>query len=321
MEKLSPVVQEAFGINSRRIRKEKGRYICDTPGGPMSIYISAEPAEVIRLQHLIKEQLAEKGFPWTDRYQPAGTGLPYIQIGRETYVMVKHHYERSETDFDNEADVLRAFKYLAHFHAVARGMPVELPHTPPVSEIYARQMSELAQAGKHARRGPRMSDFDVSFIKHAPIYSEIMQDSINRLAGTNYAALYSQAISQGTICHNSLKEENLPSAGGVTYLANFSDAAVDLQLADLAALVRRYAQRSSKAIPANRLLEAYNTVNPLPDGAGEILRALLIFPWAFMKIVTQYYSKKRNWTPGGLINRMDAILAERESYEKFVEIM
>lgn len=319
MEKLSPIVQEAFGINSRRVKKEKGRYLCDTQGGLMYIYITSELPESIRLQHSIKEHLSEKGFPWTDRYQLAGTGQPYILIGREAYVMVKHPCERRETDFDNETEALQAFKFLAHFHTAARGVTHTLPQSLSMPETYARQMSELTQAGKQARRGSRMSDFDVSFIKHAPRFFEIMQDSVNRLASTGYAALHAQAISQSSICHNSLKEENLPVANDATYITNFADATVDLQLADLAALIRRYAQRSNKSIPSYRFLEVYDAINPLPAEACDILFSLLIFPWAFNKIITQYYSKKRNWTPGGLINRLDAILAERDSYEKYAE--
>jgi len=322
MEKLSPIVQEAFGIQSRRIKREKGRYICETAGGLMSIYITQESPEAITTQHTIKEHLAANGFPWTDRFQPATTGQPYIQISRDSYVMAKYPNQRNETDFESEAEVLQAFVFLARFHVASQGLQTQAaPASPPMPEVFARQIGELANAGKQARKGPRMSDFDVSFIKHAPAYSEIMQESIDRLSHTNYANLYAQAIHNCTICHNNLKEENLLRASETTYIINFSEAAIDLQLADVAALIRRYAQRSSKNIPISRLLEAYNAVNPLPNAAQDILYAMLIFPWTFTKIISQYYSKKRNWTPGGLISRMDAILAERAEYEKYVKQM
>ncbi|MCL2377770.1 MAG: hypothetical protein FWC77_01435 [Defluviitaleaceae bacterium] len=321
MEKLSPIVLEAFGIHSRRVRREKGRYLCETENGLMSIYITYEPPEAIRLQHSIKEGLAAKGFTWTDRFQPARSGQPIIQVGRETYVMVRYPNMRRETDFENETDVLQAFEFLARFHLAARGMSKLAPISPPMPEIYARQMAEMAQAGKQARRGPRMSDFDVAFIKHAPRFGETMQECISRLADTGYAKLHMQAVHEGAVCHNALKEENFLVAGDSTYIINFSEATIDLQLADLAALIRRYAQRSTKGIPVCRLLEAYDSINPLPADAQDILYALLIFPWAFIKIITQYYSKKRNWTPGGIISRMDTILAERDSYEKYVKIL
>ena len=321
MEKLSPIIQDAFGVN-RRIKREKGRYLCETDSGLMSIYITHESPEAVNLQHIIKEFLAVNGFPWTDRFQPTRVGYPSISAGRETYVMVNHPALNRETDFENEAEVLQAFAFLAHFHIVARDiMPQGIPISPPMPEIYARHMSELVAAGKQARRGPRMSDFDVAFIKHAPHYTNIMQECISLLADTSYASLYAQAITQGTICHNALKEENLPFTHEATYITNFSDVSVDLQLSDVAALIRRYAQRSSKTISPHRLLEAYNAINPLPTGAYDILRALLIFPWAFIKIINQYYSKKRNWTPIGLIARMETILAERDSYEKYLDAM
>jgi len=322
MERLSPIVQEAFGIQSRRIKREKGRYVCETASGPMSIYITHESPESIHMQHFIKECLAANGFPWTDRFQPAGggAGQPYVQIGRDTYVMVKHPVKHRETDFENEGDVMQAFKFLAHFHTATKNIPaIAIPVSPPVTEIYDRHINELTVAGKQARRGPRMSDFDVSFIKHAPRYCEIMSESINFIENTNYTRLYAQAVSQNAICHNALKEENLLAACETTYITNFTESTTDIQLTDVAALIRRYAQRSCKSIPAGRLLEAYNIVNPLPAGAQNILYALLIFPWAFIKIITQYYSKKRNWTPIGLISRMEAILAERDDYEKYVE--
>ena len=323
MDKLSPAVLEAFGVNSRRIKREKGRYLCDTACGTMNVHITSEPPEAIRLQHYIKEYLAERGFPWTDQYQLANTGQPFVLLGRDTYVMTKYPHERRELDFENEAEVIKAFETLALFHIAACDIARQtaphfssyIPQSPPKPEIYLRQISELAQAGKQARRGPRLSDFDVLFIKHAPRYGEIMQSSISLLAGTGYAKLYSEAINRGSLCHNAIKEENILSG---THIINFSKVEIDLQLSDLTALIHRYAQRSSKNIPVRRLLEAYDAVNPLPAGAEDILYALLIFPWAFVKIITQYYSKKRNWTPNGLINRMDAILSERESYEKYV---
>ena len=319
MDKLSPAILEAFGIHGQPIKKEKGRFVCDTTEGLGIIHTTYEPTEAIVLRHSVKEHLAEKGFPWTDRYRPTTTGSPYILIGRETYVMTLCPRESRETDFENEKAILQAFEFLARFHIAAVEMPgLLIPHMPPMVDVYSRQLGELAQAGKQARRGPRMLDFDVLFIKHSPHYIQAMEDSISHLAKTDYAKLYGEAIRRGSLCHNSLKEENLLATSDATYLINFTETAFGPQISDLAALVRRYAQRSSKSIPVGCLLEAYDRINPLPDGVGDILYPLLIFPWAFTKIATQYYSKKRNWTPGGLISRMEALLAGQESYEKYV---
>ena len=320
MERLSTAVLDAFGIHSRGIKKEKGHYRVNTPGGLVRLHITNESAEAIRTQHAIKEHLAKHDFPATDRYLVAKSGHPYIVMGRDTYVAATYPSSQQETDFDNEREALQSFETLARFHKAAHHLPREkIAVSAQQPDHYSRQQQELVQAGKHARRGPRMSDFDVAFITHAPRMGEIMEEAAEQLTKTNYAKLYAQAIAQGSLCHNAMKEENFDGSG--SYLINFSQAALDLQLTDLAALIRRYAQRSNKNISANHLVEVYDTINPLPSQAIDILHAQLIFPWAFMKLVSQFYSKKRNWTPIGLISRMETVLAEREAYDIYVRAL
>jgi len=350
MEKLSLAVLEAFGLTSRRIKKEKGHYICDTNKGLVKINISNESPKAITLQHSIKEYLAENGFTQTDRYIPAKTLEPYILMGRDTYIATSYSPRHRETDFDNEPEALQAFRSLAYFHTAAK-IPAHInlapggeqsptmvngyhslrplsqvmilsmvEASPPLPELYTRQKNELTQAGKQARRSVRLSDFDVAFIKHAPVYSEIIDNALSCLSQTNYQELYTGAIANGSLCHNHLKEENLLASSKETRIVNFAHATIDLQLNDLACLIRRYAQKSNKSLPMGRLLETYDKITPLPGAAADILHPLLIFPWAFMKIVNLYYSKKRNWTPNGLLSRMDTILAQQGAYENYVKM-
>ena len=330
MDKLSPAILDAFGIQSRSIKKEKGHYLCNTDYGLMKVHITYDTPETIWLQYSIKEHLAANGFSYTDRFRLAKTGQPFVQLGRETYIMATLPQQHRETNFENEAEALEAFRALAYFHTASRNMPMDtIPKSQPLTEVYARQMKELTQIGKQVRRNSRLSDFDVLFIKHAQDCGELIQDCIHRLAKTDYAALHAMALNQGSLCHNTLKEENLlvtckhhnPPSTLNCFITNFSEAEIGLQLWDLAALIRRYAQRSGKDIPVTRLLETYNQISPLPHGAVDILYPLLIFPWAFMKIITQYYSKKRNWTPNGMFNRMETILAERDSYENYISCL
>jgi len=320
MERLSTAVLDAFGIHSRSIKKEKGHFKVNTASGLVRLHITNESAEAIRTQHAIKEHLAAQGFPTTDRYLVAKSGHPYILMGRDTYIAATYPNSHQETNFDNEPEVIASFETLANFHKAASYLTSEkISISAQQPDHYLRQQQELVQAGKQARRGPRMSDFDVAFITHAPQISAVIEEATEQLAKTNYTKMHAQAVARGSLCHNAMKEENFDGNG--TYLVNFSQATIDLQLTDLAALLRRYAQRSSKSIPANRLVEVYDAINPLPHQAIEILYAQLIFPWAFMKLVSQFYSKKRNWTPIGLISRMETMLAEREAYDAYVRAL
>jgi len=318
MDKLSPAVLDTFGLSNRGIKKEKGHYLCNSVAGPVKVHISNHAPEAIRLQHSIKEHLAES-FPHTDRFRLTGDGSAYIMIGREIYVASFHPNPQRETDLENEADVLGAISALAKLHTASARMPLSLPKSPSLTEIYNRKLSDLAQASKQARRGSRMSDFDVAFIKHAPRATNTIKEALGHLEKTSYLRLYQQSIEHGSLCHNALKEENLPIIGGTTFIINFSYAASDLQLSDLAAFIRRYAQRSIRSIPVSRILSIYDNICPLSSGARDVIYPQLIFPWSFTKLASQYYSKKRNWTPNGLINSMENVLAEWDGYEEYIK--
>ncbi|MCL2362518.1 MAG: hypothetical protein FWC73_12000 [Defluviitaleaceae bacterium] len=319
MDKLSPVVLESFGLSSKGIKKEKGHYLCNSVDGPVKVHITSQTPEAIRKQHSLKEYLAES-FPHTDRFRLTKDRQPFIMIGRETYVATPYPMPQAETSLDNDENVLEAVHALARLHLASCKMPkIGLPMSPPLPEIYTRKLNGLVQESKQARRGQRMSDFDVAFIKHIPRATDTIKDALARLEKTNYSLAYNQAISQNSLCHNALKEENLPVVNGTTYIINFTQATFDLQLSDLGALIRRYAQRSSKGIPASSLMAAYDSVNPLPEFAKDIIYPQLTFPWSFTKLATQYYSKKRNWTPNGLINSMEAVLTEWDSYERYIK--
>jgi hypothetical protein len=65
-------------------------------------------------------------------------------------------------------------------------------------------------------------------------------------------------------------------------------------------------------------LDIYNKIAPLPTDGEKILHAMLSFPWSFAKIVANFYSKKRNFTPAAITSRMAGVLGEQELYDDYI---
>jgi hypothetical protein len=143
-----------------------------------------------------------------------------------------------------------------------------------------------------------------------------MQEQAKRatelLAATNYSELFQSAIEGNHICHNALKEENLPISDGRVFLLNWQEATIDCQLTDVAAFVRRYARRSGREIPVADLLNMYG------DVPRDIIYAMLLFPWPFVRAVHEYYAKKRAFTPVAFSSRMDEILTLQADYLEYI---
>jgi CotS family spore coat protein len=286
----------------------------------MKVYKTSAGNEQLLFQHSVKEHLHDNGYPWVDRYALAATGQPYVTMNGDTYVMTPM-VAGKDMDFECADNAKQAMEAVARLHMLARDIPLQGEYA--IGEIlpdyFAKQLAELTSIAKRVRKQPRLSDFDVHFIKNVNFYTEQIKKAIHSLTHTNYTACYETARAQRHVCHNSLKEESLVLSGAQTYVVYWGDAGLDIQLNDTAAFIRRYVQRAgTRALPVTQLLDIYNNVVSLTPPCATILYALLQFPWNFMKIVTAYYSKKRSWTPNAMENRMKAVVTDREFYAEYI---
>jgi CotS family spore coat protein len=308
----------AFGINVKKTVREKSYFICETTDSLLKLAKTTEPVERIEQMHTVKEHVAGAGYPGVDRYRVTPAGLPYAQLGGETWTACEFIRGR-EADFESWDDVRRIIRDVRRWHGCARGVEADIAVSPPLGDYFRRKGEELAGIVKRVRRQTRLSDFDVLLIKNIAYYTELINKAVTLIDGSSYAELYKLALTEGHVCHHALKEESLDLCESCVFITHYEEAAFDTQLADLASLMRRYAGRAgSRAVSASRLIEEADKAETLSDGSVNVLYALLTFPWQFIKITTQYYSKKRTWTPNAITNRMQTIISEAGYYEKYI---
>lgn len=315
---IAAILPTYYGL-SNRAKKERGNYICKTKHGYRKIFRTSESPQAIHQRYLILEALAASGFDRTDRIFLSTQNMPYINLGRETYIMTRHIPGR-DMDFNSKNDVTTALEVLARFHKAAYGLSIESvpPKAPSLFDTWKKHASHLEQFLKQVNRSSRLSDFDVLFIKNASHYATLAAAAMDALGKTDYIELQTEAIADGCICHNTIKEENLPIMEEDCYITRLTEPSLDLQLIDLASFIHRYARRSEREIPVDELIEIYDRVLPLPASAPAICHAQLAYPWPFIKVAKQHYSKKRGWTPAALMSRMHTILEEQSDYAQYI---
>jgi len=183
-------------------------------------------------------------------------------------------------------------------------------------DFFSKQSEMMNTWLKQARRSRRLSDFDILLVQHMDYYVNGITQAIDGLINNDYTQFRTTALMHRHICHNALKEETLLFSNENCFITQFTQACMDVQLVDLAAVIRRHMQRAgSDAVPINTLLACYQ---PLNAAERAVLYALLLFPWAFIKISAQYYSKKRPFTPNAIMNRVQSILAQKEFHTTYI---
>lgn len=306
MSGLHHSVATAFGVS--HVIREKGYY--KTVDGKRVIRKTKDACEQILARYEIIERCIQAGYPWVERFYMSQSGKPYVAADGGLYVMTDL-IRCPDANFSELAECLKAVRAIARWHSCARGAGLTLPlykGRPPIPliEEYRTQSEAIASILKRVRKQSKWSDFDVMFLKSCPDYGERIQQALQLMEGTSYLKRFNKAKQAGHICHGGLKEACLRICGEHVFITKFDHIAVDYQLNDLCSLVRR---GQNAGLEHEKILEAYNQIIPLDEEEEVILEAMLLYPNAFVKLVTEYYQKRRSWTPIAMANKMREILA------------
>ena len=291
-----------------KVVREKGYF--KTIDGTKMIRKTKDEYDQIMARFQLINHCIKKGYPFLERYHPSKGGPPFVIQDGEYYVMTSL-FSYPEADFTVDAEFLKVVGALAKFHKAARGVVFNgdaFLHkgTPPLTEIIQADSLALDAIRKRIRKQSKMSDFDVLFVKHFSDYRNRIFRAQQLLENTNYLKYFTNAIKFNHICHGSLKEDCLKVGDKQVYITNLENTKIGYQLDDLCDLIRR---RERKA-PANIsiIIDTYSNELPLMPEEEIILEAMLLYPSAFVKISTEYYQKKRSWTPISMINKMQEVV-------------
>lgn len=308
-----------YGLVNIKAVKERGAYLCKAETGQKKIHKTYDNYSAIHARYALLEQLDASGFPYTDKITLSLQDMPFVQLGRETYIMSQYVPGR-EIDLNCLQDMTLAMQSLARLHKAARGVQgIPLVNADAFPVVFAKDADFLAKTSRQIGKNTRLSDFDVIFVKNVKEYTARTEKAAELLAQTDYHFIFDNAVAGGHICHNALKEETLTIHNDICHITGFNDAVVGAQIDDVANLMRRYVRRSNREIPIGKLLEAYDHVLPLPKTADAIVRAALMHPWQFIKLVRQYYSKKRGWAPAAIMDRIIRLLEEQGKCDEYMD--
>ena len=317
MGEMISTILENFGLKSHRTCKERGAFICNTLVGDVKITKTNDNPDVIYFAHAVKEQAAMQGFLATDRYFTTVTGVPFVRMGFDTFTAVRF-VGRRELDLSVCDDVKQAVKQLALLHKTLRNVNAKGAMAKNDQAQFMHGEEILSQGVKQAKRQKKRTDFDMLLLNNADKYISLIYNAQAQLSATSYENLFSQAINTGDVCHNILKEAFLIPAAGELYITHFTHAQKNLHIHDLATFIRRYALKSNRTLSKQTLLEIYQEHYPQPTEMREILDALLLYPAPFLKVLGQYFEKKRRFTPAGILQRMESVLDIQAGYEAYV---
>lgn len=317
---MHPDIFKDFEINVKKCYKFRGMYICETDKGPKAISISDYTPIQITLEHNIKEHLIQKGFTCLNQLNISNKDTPYVIYHNRIYIMTDWN-DGQPTDFYNIEEIKKSVQLLAKMHIAAKGfnnLPqgINLIKTKNIGETYEKRYKETIKLKRKIENKGSKTDFEVLYLNNSSIYAEFQEIAKEFTNAVDYKRLIDIAVQEQNIAHQKYTYYNIIKTGeDNTIITGFEKSGYNVQITDLAYLIRRIMQRNGWDINLLiNIIEEYNKLIPLSQNELNVLKGMIIFPERFAKLCNQYYHSKRRWNYSMFYRKLTKILDYKDNY-------
>lgn len=318
------ILWEGYGLRFRGGTRTRTGLVCRTDRGLRELKKPRGSVENLRLAFCVKEQLQKNGFGNTSRFYRALDGEPFYRHDGILYTL-EDVMPAEALPEDHTEDFVRGAETLGRMHQAAAGLCNDAARwdRERLPRLYAKRRSELAKIRRRNDKRGNYDAIDLLLIRNYDRFMGQVREAEELLQKGGYREAVDRAAKEGAFCHNAYKGEALRvSEKGEIFVGSFDKCGSELPLADLAAYLRRYFKKTEgSAAGVAAMLESYGKHCPLSAADLTILRGMLVYPEKFLRLVNEYYNRRRACVSPAMQERLAAAAREEEKGRILKEII
>lgn len=313
------ILWEGYGLRCKQSTRTRTGLVCRTDQGLRELKKPRGSRESLCLAFDVKEQLRQNDFRGVCRSYLTLEGLPYFRHDGILYA-VEDVMPAAVWEEKDGAAFAKGAEVLGQMHRAARGLwsAAARWETDRLPKLYAKRRGELAKVRHRNDRKGSYDALDLLLLRYSDRYMERAEEAEELLRQGDYAGAVTQAAEQGGFCHNAYKGEALRlQENGQMLVGNFDKCLTELPLADLAAYLRRYLKKTDGAeAGVDAMLERYGRSCPLSQKDLTLLQGMLLYPEKFLRLVNEYYNRRRTCVSPAMQERLAAAAEEELGGER-----
>ena len=318
------ILWEGYGLRFRGGTRTRTGLVCRTDRGLRELKKPRGSVENLRLAFCVKEQLQKNGFGNISRFYRALDGEPFYRHDGILYTL-EDVMPAEALPEDHTEDFVRGAETLGRMHQAAAGLCRDAARwdRERLPRLYAKRRSELAKIRRRNDKRGNYDAIDLLLIRNYDRFMGQVREAEELLQKGGYREAVDRAAKEGAFCHNAYKGEALRvSEKGEIFVGSFDKCGSELPLADLAAYLRRYFKKTEgSAAGVAAMLDSYGKHCPLSAADLTILRGMLVYPEKFLRLVNEYYNRRRACVSPAMQERLAAAAREEEKGRILKEII
>lgn len=309
------ILWEGYGLRFRGGTRTRTGLICRTDMGLRELKKPRGSVESLRLAFDVKEQLRKNGFRNISRFYRTLDDEPFYRYDGTLYTL-EDVMPAEALQEENVEAFIRGAETLGQMHQAAKGLQSAAArwNRERLPKLYEKRQGELAKMRHRNDKRGNYDAIDLLLIRHYDQFMKQAREAEELLQKGGYAEAVDHAEKEGAFCHNAYKGETLRlNEKDEIFVGSFDKCSSELPLADLAYYLRRYFKKlegTEKGIAA--MLEAYGRYRPLSEGDLTILQGMLVYPEKFLRLVNEYYNRRRACVSPAMQERLAAAAKEEE---------
>lgn len=102
----------------------------------------------------------------------------------------------------------------------------------------------------------------------------------------------------------------------------FDKAVTGVQIQDFYQLFRKMMEKWDWDISlGDSMLEAYQSIRPVPEEEWQLLRPLLVYPEKFWKVANRYYNNRKSWIPEQNMQKLLQTMEQAKKKEESIKTL
>lgn len=308
------ILWEGYGLRFYSGTRTRTGLVCKTDKGLRELKKARERMNNIRYAHDVKECLYRNGFTVISRFYNTMDGQPCFAKDGTLYVL-EELLPSTPLDEGGKDSFVKGAETLGKMHHCAKGLESSFIQWDKerLPGQFSKRRVELAKIKRRIQRQGGYDAIDLLVMDNFNTYMEQTIQAEEFLQKAQYKDLADRAEKEGAFCHHSYKGENLRMGeDGRLYVGGFEGCNSDIPLLDLAAYLKRYMKKTDgDKDGVIHMLEAYQKNSPLEEREKILLQALTVYPEKFLRLVNEYYNKRRACVSPAMQERL-ALAVEEE---------
>lgn len=307
---LEAIARE-YNFRIKSYKPLRAVYIAETDKGNIVIKETDREPDKLLYIHGMKEYLHENGFANLDRYLIGENGLPFTIHDNRIFV-VEEVIEGRECSFTNPFDREGAVVAMAELHKCGKGYkaPVGACNRENYGKwdsTYLKKINYLLALKDTVKAKKNKDFFDKMYLDDVDFMIHMAWQAYDTLMSSSYQSICKKAKKEKWICHHDYTYHNIIiGSNSQVSIIDFDYACHELPVYDLANYILKALKRFSFDIDmALRILNIYDSINPIEREDLLLMQAIFQFPQRFWRIAERYYEQKTDWEDDTFVSKYE----------------